>query len=98
VKQQVTKIAALLLMLLAGAFGVAVVARADTVTLTICMTLDDYPSISGVAGVLSSLMESGFSPRQAGYKLGEAVEAVCPEHHDLVMRFANALSAPTRIA
>jgi hypothetical protein len=43
-------------------------------------------------------MESGYTPKQAGYKMGEAVTGVCPEHYNLVMRFAQALDASTRIA
>jgi len=98
VRIQVAKVAALLLMLFVASVGVAAVARSDSVTIAICMTLDDYPSISGVSGVLRSLMESGYTPKQAGYKMGEAVTGVCPEHYNLVMRFAQALDASTRIA
>jgi hypothetical protein len=101
VRKYLAKIAALVLMLLLGSFGVVVVARADSVTLAICMTLDDYPSISGVNGILNGLMEGGFTPRQAGFKMGEAVTDVCPEHQDLVIRFAEALEdkeAPATIA
>lgn len=98
-RKQASKIVALVLLLLLGAFGFTVVARADGITIAICMTLDDFPTISGVNGVLNGMMKAGFTARQAGFKIGEAVNDVCPEHKELVLRYAQALDdAPMRIS
>jgi hypothetical protein len=68
------------------------VAHADGMTIATCMVLDDYPTISGVMGVARGLMEEGYTPYQAGQVLRDAVDNVCPEHRDLVLRFARAVA------
>lgn len=97
-KQRVGRAMALVLLLMAAGFGSAAIVKADAATIAACMTLDDYPSISGVSGVLEGMLRAGYTPRQAAYKLGEAVGTVCPEHRDLVIRYANALDNSSGIA
>jgi hypothetical protein len=54
----------------------------------ICATLDDYPTIAGVTGVLQAVMEdSGFGPYDAGRTVATAVMASCPEHLPVLQRF-----------
>ena len=91
------RILMLVLLVIVGAIESMAVARADGMQIAVCMTLDDYPTISGVTGVLKGLIEEGYSPEDAGFVIGRAVRDVCPEHMDLVMRYANALDAPVKI-
>lgn len=69
------------------------VAHAENILIAICMTLDDYPSISGVRGILNGMMENGIAARQAGRYMGQAVAQICPEHLGLVERYMAAYSS-----
>ena len=75
----------------AAMFSSTGIARADLLSVRVCMVLDDYPSTSGVIGVVDALVDEGYTAYQAGRIVGEAVRDVCPEHMDLVMRVASAL-------
>jgi hypothetical protein len=65
----------------------------------ICKTLDDYPTVAGVTGVLSAVMEdSGFSAYQAGEVVGWTVATFCPSHIPELKRFVAIYSAPAETA
>lgn len=54
----------------------------------ICETLDDYPTIAGVTGVLQGVMDdSGFSPYDAGRTIATAVVGWCPRNLPVLERF-----------
>jgi len=54
----------------------------------ICETLDDYPTIGGVTGVLQGVMDdSGFSPYDAGRAVATAVVGWCPRNLPVLQRF-----------
>lgn len=62
----------------------------------ICSVLDDYPTISGVAGVLQGIKtDSGLTDFQSGQVIAIAVQASCPRHVGLLQRFVDTY-APTR--
>lgn len=92
------KLLAVVFAIILATIGPVGLARADAVHIQICMTLDDYPNISGVTGVLNGLIDAGYTPRQAGYLMGQSVVLVCPEHRALVLRYANAMSEDITIA
>lgn len=61
-----------------------------------CSTLDDYPSIPGVQGVLKGIEnDSGFNAYQAGQALVIGVESNCPRHMGLLTRFADMYAPQT---
>jgi hypothetical protein len=80
--------------LLAAPF-VGGVARADGVTdyathvaPAVCATLEDYPTVGGVKGVLAGIMQdTGFGAYDAGRVVGYAVTLACPEHWSELNRF-----------
>lgn len=76
----------------AALVGFAPPAHAENILIAICMTLDDYPSISGVQGILNGMYENGIAARQAGRYIGQAVTQICPEHLSLVERYMAAYS------
>lgn len=54
----------------------------------ICSTLDEYPTVAGVTGVLSAVMEeSGFTAYESGGVIATAVIGYCPEHLPELRRF-----------
>lgn len=54
----------------------------------VCSTLDSYPSVAGVTGVVQGVMnDSGFSAYDAGKVVGESVIGWCPRHVGLLQRF-----------
>jgi hypothetical protein len=54
----------------------------------VCATLDDFPSVAGVTGVVQGVMEDGgFTPYDAGRIVGMAVMGWCPEHLPELRRF-----------
>lgn len=81
--------------ILAGAVLGTGVAKADPVddyVLTyapaVCSTLDKYPTVGGVEGILQVIIQDdGFTPYQAGQIIGRAVIGWCPEHSSEVNRF-----------
>lgn len=91
------KLLTLVLIALMGFFGTGT-AHADELHIAVCVTLDDYNSISGVLGVAKGLVKSGYTPFQAGQIIATAVQNVCPEHAALVDRFMNAIDSSYSIA
>ena len=53
----------------------------------VCMTLDDYPSVSGMLGIMQSIVEDGLTEYQAGEVVGIAVHDRCPEYTGLARKF-----------
>lgn len=88
-----------------GALGTGV-ARADETDQyaslnagRICRTLDQYPTVAGVTGILQAVMNVGFTPHDAGLVVAKAVVNSCPEHLPELQRFVAAYSpAKTVIA
>lgn len=61
---------------------------AGVVAPAVCSTLDDYPTIPGLLGVLNGIAhDSGFSAYDAGRVVGMSVYGSCPRHAGLVERF-----------
>lgn len=55
----------------------------------VCRTLDSYPTLPGVAGVLDGIQsDTGFSDYNTGRVIALAVTANCPWHWPLLKRFA----------
>lgn len=71
-------------------------ARADNTVyqVAVCGTLDDYPSISGIVGIGSALMDEGYSGESAGRIVAESVMAACPEYLPLLKRFVAIYGTP----
>lgn len=84
-----------LLALPAAALISAQAAKADPVSNyaalnagPICSTIADYPTVAGVTGVLSGVMEeSGFTAYQAGEVVAAAVIGWCPQYVPVLQRF-----------
>lgn len=82
-------------LLAAGSVTVATPAHADPVENyaalnagAVCSTLDEFPTVAGVTGVVQGVMEdSGFSPYDAGRVVATAVLASCPAHITELQRF-----------
>lgn len=54
----------------------------------VCSTLDSYPSIAGVTGVIQGVaQDSGFSYFDSGRVVGESVVTFCPRHTGLLNTF-----------
>lgn len=53
----------------------------------VCQVLDEYPSISGLIGVMQGVAEDGFSYFQAGQVTALSVYGLCPRHSDLLDQF-----------
>jgi hypothetical protein len=93
-REKILPVLGLLLALILFIVGLAwsTTAKADSTELAVCMTLDDYPTISGVVGVLNALIEEGYTPYRAGEIIGQTVRDHCPEHMGLILRAASAMS------
>jgi hypothetical protein len=60
----------------------------------ICTTLDYYPTVSGVKGIVESLLGTwGYTPRQAAVTVMGAVKDQCPEHRPEVLGFITRFSS-----
>jgi hypothetical protein len=88
-----------------GALGTGVARADETDTYAslnagpICRTLDQYPTITGVTGVLQGIMtDSGFTPHDAGRTIAKAVINSCPEHLSELQRFVAAFSPAKTIS
>lgn len=55
-----------------------------------CTTLDTFPTLTGVQGVLQGIEnDSGFTEYQSGQALTIGVQVQCPRHIALLKRFAD---------
>ncbi|WP_373233999.1 DUF732 domain-containing protein [Mycobacterium marinum] len=60
----------------------------------VCATLDRYPTLAGVDGLLDAVQQdSGFSDHDTGRAVGLAVNNICPKHADLLQRYAYAVTS-----
>lgn len=67
-----------------------VVNYARAVAPAVCGTLDDYPTLPGVAGVVAGIQDdSGFTTDQSVQVLVLSVESRCVRHWPLLQRFAD---------
>lgn len=64
------------------------VAYANTFHAAVCSTLDDYPSVAGVEGVVLAVMDQGLTPGEAGQVAALSVLGWCPEHTAVLKAFA----------
>jgi hypothetical protein len=63
-------------------------------TEAICGVLDQFPTVSGVKGVVESLLTTyGYTPRQAAVAVMGAVKDQCPEHRPEVSGFITRFSS-----
>lgn len=53
----------------------------------VCDVLDQYPSISGVLGVMQGVQNDGFTAYESGEIVGLSVAEICPRHTGLMLRF-----------
>lgn len=89
-----------LLMVLMAALGVVVFAASakaepDSDALAyaaeygpaVCSVLDDYPSVSGMLGIMQAIVEDGMTEYQAGQVVGISIYRLCPEYDYLAEKF-----------
>jgi hypothetical protein len=55
----------------------------------VCKTLDAYPSVAGVEGVIAAIVNEGLTGGQAGQVVGMSVIDFCPSHLPEVQAFAD---------
>jgi Protein of unknown function (DUF732) len=72
-----------------------VVTYATTNAAAVCATLDEYPTVPGVAGLVGAVMKDGFTPYQAGEIIALAVEKRCPNHIQLLEEFSATYTGST---
>lgn len=73
-----------------AALTLAPLAQASIYDEAVCNVLDEYPSVMGILGIGEALVEEeGYTYRQAGQLVGEAVVNLCPEYIPLMERFIN---------
>lgn len=54
----------------------------------ICSTIDDYPTVAGVTGVVQGVIQdSGMSPYDSGRAIATAVKYWCPRNLPVLQRF-----------
>jgi hypothetical protein len=64
----------------------------------VCTTLDTYPTVAGVTGVLAGVVEdSGFSYYDAGQIVATAVIDECPRHLPLLQKFIAVYAPKSRV-
>lgn len=56
----------------------------------ICWTLDDYPSVGGVMGIASVIIDDGFSGDDAADIVNASVAGWCPRHWPLLVAIGEA--------
>lgn len=61
---------------------------AESVATAVCSTLDSYPSLGGVKGVIAAIKaDGGFGDYEAGEVIAIAVQEDCPRYLPLLQRF-----------
>jgi hypothetical protein len=53
----------------------------------VCSVLDSYPTVSGMLGIMQSIVEDGLTEYQAGEVVGIAISDRCPEYSWLAKAF-----------
>nr|WP_207949637.1 hypothetical protein [Mycobacterium eburneum] len=61
----------------------------------VCSTLDAFPTVPGLIGVMQGVADTGLSDRDAGAAVAESVIRVCPAHRHLLDEFV-AMYLPDR--
>lgn len=63
----------------------------------VCSTLDDHPTVPGVTGVITGVMDdSGFTAYDSGEVVARAVIGWCPRHVPLLQRFVSVYAPDAR--
>ena len=55
----------------------------------VCVTLDDFPNLNGILGLISAIRDDGLTAGQAGAAIGLSVAEVCPRHEPILEAFIN---------
>jgi hypothetical protein len=55
----------------------------------VCGTLDDFPNLNGILGLISAIRDDGLTAGQAGAAIGLSVAEVCPRHEPILEAFIN---------
>lgn len=64
----------------------------------VCSVIDDYPTLPGVAGVVTAVAkDSGFTLMQAAEVVALAVQSLCPRHIALFDRFVATYTPPLAV-
>lgn len=75
-----------------GAVEPQVIRYAINAAPAMCSTLDSYPTVPGVQGVLRGIeADSGFTPYQSGQALALGVQADCQRHIPLLQQFVSSV-------
>jgi hypothetical protein len=53
----------------------------------VCGTLDDFPNLNGILGLISAIRDDGLTSGQAGAAIGLSVAEACPRHEPLLQAF-----------
>lgn len=53
----------------------------------VCQTLDEYPTVPGVVGIVNAIVGDGLTAGQAGEVIAMSVIDMCPQHEGLLRRF-----------
>jgi hypothetical protein len=59
----------------------------------VCNVLDDYPSVSGMLGIMQAIQKDGLTEYQAGEVVGIAISDRCPEYSWLAKAFVKRYGA-----
>lgn len=59
----------------------------------VCSVLDEYPSVSGMLGIMQSITKDGLTEYQAGEVVGIAISDRCPEYGWLARAFVKRYGA-----
>jgi len=55
----------------------------------VCATLDDFPNLNGIMGLISAIQDDGLTAGQAGAAIGLSVAEACPRHEPILQAFIN---------
>jgi len=55
----------------------------------VCATLDDFPNLNGILGLVSAIQDDGLTAGQAGAAIGLSVAEACPRYEPLLEAFIN---------
>lgn len=67
----------------------AVIAYAAYYGGVVCDVLDEYPTVSGLLGVMEAVENDGFTAYEAGQVVGMSVAEICPRHGRLLRQFVD---------
>ena len=64
----------------------------------VCSVLDDYPSVSGMLGIMQAIVEDGMTEYQAGEVVGISIYRLCPEYQGLAEKFVQRYGGTSAVA